>query len=198
MLLLTFNAGMNRYAIDSTRVVELIPKVDLRSIPHAPPFLVGLLAYRGKVIPVIDLGLLLADAPCRQSLSTRIILVNDAPGVQNRWNDFRSSSIKNSGPGPWNQNRDANLLGLLAERVNDLTYVKPEQIAPAPVHTADAPYLDAIVQTDQGIVQLIAVDRVRDAVLPGALSSPDRVSPPESSNEESSISEFHDPESRNS
>ena len=51
MLILTFNAGMNRYAIDSTRVVELVPKVDLRSIPHAPPFLAGLLAIAARSFP---------------------------------------------------------------------------------------------------------------------------------------------------
>ena len=33
-----------------------------------------------------------------------------------------------------------NLLGLVAEQVNDLTYVQPEQISPAPVYTAEAPY----------------------------------------------------------
>jgi chemotaxis-related protein WspB len=198
MLLLTFHAGANRYAIDSIRVVELIPKVDLRSIPHAPPYLIGLLAYRGKVVPVIDLGLLLGDAPCHQCLSTRIILVNDTPGVQNQENGNRRGSTKNRGPEPRDQNHDANLLGLVAERVNDLTYVQPEQIAPAPVHTPDAPYLDAIVQTDQGIVQLIAVDRVRDSVLRGLLSSPVSISPPESLNEAPSISEFHDPGSQNS
>ena len=32
---------------------------------------------------------------------------------------------------------------------------------PAPVSLPQAPYLDAIVQTDQGIVQLIAVEKVR-------------------------------------
>ena len=51
MLLLTFNAGANRYAIDSSRVVELIPKVDIRSIPHAPPYLVGLLATAARSFP---------------------------------------------------------------------------------------------------------------------------------------------------
>jgi len=167
MLLLTFNAGVNRYAIDSTRVVELIPKVDLRLIPHAPSFLVGLLAYRGKVVPVIDLGLLLADAPCRQNLGTRIILVNDTPSDQNQWKDDQGGLVKNGGPGPSDRKRDAGLLGLVAERVSDLTYVKPEQIVPAPVHIPDVPYLDAVVQSDQGIIQLIAVDRLRDALLRG-------------------------------
>ena len=89
MLLLTFTAGANRYAVDVTRVVELVPRVELQLIPHAPAFLAGLLGYRGKVVPVIDLGLLLDVAPCRDCLSTRIILVNDSPGDHNRWNQDR-------------------------------------------------------------------------------------------------------------
>src|SRR6516162_3614683 len=83
MLLLTFKVGPNRYAIDTARVVELIPRVALRPVPHAPAFLVGLLGYRGKIVPVIDLGLLLDTAPCRDHLSTRIMLVNHGQGGEN-------------------------------------------------------------------------------------------------------------------
>ena len=57
------------------------------------------------------------------------------------------------------------LLGLIAEHVSDLTYTRPEQIIPAPVSLPQAPYLGAIVQTDQGIVQLIVVEKVREASL---------------------------------
>jgi chemotaxis-related protein WspB len=78
MLLLNFTAGPNRYAIDVTRVVELVPRVELRLIPHAPPALAGLLGYRGHVVPVIDLGILLGASACRYCLSTRIILVRCA------------------------------------------------------------------------------------------------------------------------
>ena len=94
MLLLTFTAGTNRYAIDVTRVVEVVPRVELRKIPHAPAFLAGLLGYRGEVVPVIDLGLLLDAAPCRDCLSTRIILVNDSPGDHNRRNQNRDDSCE--------------------------------------------------------------------------------------------------------
>ena len=86
MLLLTFTAGLNRYAVDVARVIELVPRVELRPIPHAPAFLAGLLGYRGKVVPVIDLGLLLDVAPCQDRLSTRIILVDDSPDDHNRGN----------------------------------------------------------------------------------------------------------------
>ena len=81
MLLLTLKAGVNRYAIDVARVIEVVPNVELRTVPHAPSFLTGLLVYRGKVIPVLDLGQLLGSNPCRDCLSTRIILVNDGPAI---------------------------------------------------------------------------------------------------------------------
>jgi chemotaxis-related protein WspB len=161
MLLLTFTAGANRYAIDVARVVELIPRVELRPVPHAPAFLAGLLGYRGQVLPVIDLGALLGAAPCPDRLSTRIILVNDAPGDDNRADDRdRSVEVEDSqrrqpAPGP-----DRHLLGLIAEQVSDLTRVRPEQVAPAPVHLPQAPYLEAIAQTDQGFVPLIAVSKL--------------------------------------
>ena len=65
--------------------------------------------------------------------------------------------------------RDGEILGLVAEHVSDLTTTRPEQIAPIPVWLPRTPYLGAIVQTDQGIVQLIVGEKVREA----SIRSPD-------------------------
>jgi chemotaxis-related protein WspB len=165
MLLLTFTAGANRYAIDVVRIVELVPRVALRSIPRAPAFLAGLLGYRGKVVPVIDLCLLLDLAPCRDCLSTRIILVRDAPDNHNQSKPDRGDAGEDIGASQPDRVRPSDLLGLIAEHVSDLTYAQPEHVMPVPVSLPEAPYLSAVVQTDQGIVQLIAVERVRDATL---------------------------------
>ena len=165
MLLLTFTAGDNRYAVDVARVVELVPRVGLRPIPHAPAYLAGLLGYRGQVVPVIDLGALLGAAPCQDRLSTRIILVNDAPGDHNRQKDDRDEPAGQPGqprPGP---DRHGSLLGLIAEQVIDLTPVRTEQVVPAPVRLPQAPYLDAIAQLDQQFVPLIAVEKIRESAL---------------------------------
>ena len=164
MLLLTLAAGANRYAIDVARVVEVIPKVELRAVPHAPVFVAGLLNYRGEVVPVLDLCLLLGIAASQDRLSTRIILVDDTPGShnhQNRGDDIVHDEIGYSSS---KQKPRPNLLGLVAERVNDLAYVLPEQIIPTPVVLPAAPYLGAIVHTDQGIVQLIAVEQIQTAL----------------------------------
>jgi chemotaxis-related protein WspB len=165
MLLLTFTAGANRYAVEVAWVVEVVPNVELRPIPHAPAFLAGLLGYRGKVVPVIDLGSLLNGAPCRDCLSTRIILVNHTPDNRNHSKQDRGGSREENGGSRAEQEHDPNLLGLVAEHVSDLTHARPEQVAPPPVRLPQTHFLDAIIQTDQGIVQLIAVDKLREASL---------------------------------
>jgi chemotaxis-related protein WspB len=166
MLLLILKAGANRYAIDVARIIELVPRVELRTIPYGPPFLAGLLGYRGSVIPVIDLGSLLESESSRDCLSTRIIVINDAPGDQNQ-GETGAKGTNESCPNSWTgSGGGACVLGLIGEQVSDLTEVKPEQLLPAPVQLARAPFLDAIVQTDAGtIVQLIAVERIRDCSL---------------------------------
>ncbi|HZW33359.1 MAG TPA: chemotaxis protein CheW [Isosphaeraceae bacterium] len=164
MLLLTFTAGAKDYAVDVARVVELVPRVELRAVPHAPAYLAGLLGYRGQVVPVIDLGVLVGAAPCQDRLSTRIILVNDAPGDPHRRALDRNNPVGQPGqprPGP---DRHGSLLGLIAEQVIDLTPARPEQVVPAPVHLPQAPYLDAIAQLDHRFLPLIAVEKIRESV----------------------------------
>lgn len=75
MLLLLFYLNNELYAIDSSEVLEVIPKVILKKLHHAPDYVAGLLNYRGKILPVIDLALLIEGSPCRVCLSTRIIIV---------------------------------------------------------------------------------------------------------------------------
>jgi chemotaxis-related protein WspB len=192
MLLLTLKAGANRYAIDIVRVIELVPRVELRAIPYAPPFLTGLLSYRGKVIPVIDLGLLFDGTSCRDCLSTRIILVNDSPGDQNRGTDQASSSDETLGHSTTNHATELRLLGLIGEEISDLVEVRSEQVVPAPVQLPRAPFLDAIVQTDAGIIQLIAVERIRESFLKDGILEQGTGSSPDPSKAEAGLPALED------
>ena len=166
MLLLTLTVGMNQYAVDVARIVEVVPRVELRMVAHVPECLAGFLDYRGKVVPVIDLGLLLGIAPCRPRLSTRIILVDDGPDGRHRQQVYSEA-----GTGRASANRDRSLLGLIAERVSELCNSRPEQMTPPPICLPQTPYLDAIIQTDHGLVQLITVEKVRGASLSTSQSS---------------------------
>jgi chemotaxis-related protein WspB len=165
MLLLTFTADLKPFAVAVSRIVEVLPKIELRPIPHAPEFLAGLLNYRGRVVPVIDLGLLLGSTPCRSLLSSRMIVVND---IRDNLNPEGPISAQPGDRAQPTRDQAPVLLGLLAENVNELIYVQPAQISPVPVQVPNAPYVDAVVHTDRQIVPLIAVQKVRSYVLRGA------------------------------
>lgn len=75
MLLLLFEIGSDRYALDARQIVEVVPLVRLKLIPNTPDHIAGLMNYRGAAIPVIDLCRLLTAVPCENSFSTRIIIV---------------------------------------------------------------------------------------------------------------------------
>jgi len=63
MLFLTFQLGAERYALDASRVVEVLPLVELRKIPNAPHGVAGIFNYRGQPVPVADLSDLILHNP---------------------------------------------------------------------------------------------------------------------------------------
>jgi len=75
MLLLLFEIGSGRYALETNRIVEIVPLVNLKKIPSTPAFIAGLMNYRGDGMPVIDLCQLVDNSPFENLLSTRIIII---------------------------------------------------------------------------------------------------------------------------
>ena len=133
MLVLTFQVAGMAFAVAATRVVEVVPRVELRPIPHAPAHLAGLLRYRGGAVPVADLGLLMGSRPCLDRLDTRIILVEVA-------------SVDGQGSGP---------IGLIAERVEGVRRVVDDARAIETLDLPDAPYLGGAYQLDDGLFQMV-------------------------------------------
>jgi chemotaxis-related protein WspB len=171
MLLLTFRAAENLYALDVARVVEVVPRIDLRRFPHAPAFIAGMFDYRGTVVPVIDLGILLGSTACRNQLNTRIILVNSRlPGhvqLSRTPTSCDPDEGETSGGIQSRHNDDCQehrlwLLGLIAEQVSDVAMVKPEQVISSDIRLPQAPYLGAIVEFDHEMAQLIMIDNILD------------------------------------
>jgi chemotaxis-related protein WspB len=176
MLLLTFRAAESPYAVDVARVVEVVPRIDVRRLPHAPAFLAGVFDYRGMVVPVIDLGILLGSGACPYRLSTRIILVDLRPADRGG----PTLAGEADGPGSVGPGRGSapdgeaahddrhRLLGLVAEQVSDVSTVRPDQVISAAMQLPQSPYLGAIVAIGREMVQLIEPDRILDASLRSA------------------------------
>ncbi len=139
MLMLLFYIGEDRYALETKRVVEVLPMVKLKTLHHAPAYIPGLFNYRSRLVPVIDLCHLIRGSPCRSHLSTRIVLVN--------YQVRREPS-----------DRSWQILGLMAERVTD-TLNKPETEFVDPGIKLDAaPYLGEMITDEQGMIQCVRVE----------------------------------------
>lgn len=127
--------GDDRYALESSRVVEVLPLVALRKLHQAPECVAGIFNYRGQIVSVIDLCRLMQGHQSRPHLSTRIVMV--------KYLD-RDSTPR--------------LLGLMAERVTE-TLNTPETALVEPAVTVNsAPYLGKIIVDERGMIQCLRVE----------------------------------------
>ena len=76
MLFLLFQLGQDRYALDAGQVTEVLPLVEIKQVPQAPPGVAGVFDFRGAPVPVIDLSQLALGRPAQRRLSTRLIVVH--------------------------------------------------------------------------------------------------------------------------
>ena len=67
-----------RFGIDTKQIVEVLGSKPLRSVPLAPPFVAGIFAYRGEVLPAVSLRALLGLRPLD---APGCLLVLDAYGA---------------------------------------------------------------------------------------------------------------------
>ncbi len=140
MLMLVFRLGEDRFALDTSRIAEIVPSVVLRKLPHAPAYVAGIFNHRGTVVPVIDLCGLMQDRPSRDFLSTRIVLVR-----------------------PETENESTHLLGLRAEGVTETLKVAPSDLVDPGITLEHVPYLGKIVNDAQGMIQCIKVEKILPA-----------------------------------
>jgi chemotaxis-related protein WspB len=137
VLFLVFQLADARYALDAGEVAEVLPLVNITPIPRAPAGIVGVFDFRGRPVPLVDLGQIALDRPAERRLSTRIILAH-----------YRGAR------------GEAQLLGLIAERVTETMRRDRAEFVPTNVTSAAAPYLGPVASDERGLIQWIVVDQL--------------------------------------
>ena len=137
MLFLLFQLGKDRYALEASRVVEVVPLLALKKLPQAPTGVAGIFNYRGRPVPAVDLGALTLGQPASERFSTRIIIVNypDASGANH-------------------------LLGLIAERATETLRKDAKDFVDPGVKLGAAPYLGPILMEGSRAIQLVYEHRL--------------------------------------
>jgi chemotaxis-related protein WspB len=140
-LFLLFRIGEERYALEAVEIAEVLPRVPLKPIAHAPQWVAGVFAHRGEMIPVIDLAALTFGQSARARTSTRLVLVH-----------YRVDA-----------GRPLQLLGLVLEQATDTLRCAPSEFKAYGLDNPQAPYLGPVREDESGLLQWIRVQDLLSA-----------------------------------
>jgi len=106
---LTFYIDEQLFAIQSSQVVEIIRTQPITYIPKLPPYVIGVINLRGKIVPLIDLRLKFDKTP-------------------REYDDYTSVVVVETGELS---------VGFIVDRVNDVTDISVNQISDSPKLSKD-------------------------------------------------------------
>ena len=150
MLLLVFTVGAEDYAIESRRVIEVLPLVTARPIPRMPESIKGIFTHRGRLVPLVDLGRLLTDQPLRETLSTRVIVVEFSTGPDDQ-------RVR---------------LGVAAENVLSLCSSDETEASLPTIRSPAAPALGRLLRIGGRTIQVLDVEHLLPPSLVAGLDAP--------------------------
>jgi chemotaxis-related protein WspB len=141
MLFLKFRIGSESYALDAAQIAEVLPLVQITRVPQAPLGVAGLINYRGRFVPVLDLSELMFGEPARPHISTRLILA--------RYGEH--------------------LLGLIAEQATETMRREAASFAESGIAGDAAPYLGPVTQDGGQLIRRIELQKLLPAAVSGVL-----------------------------
>ncbi|MFZ5758867.1 MAG: chemotaxis protein CheW [Thermodesulfobacteriota bacterium] len=135
---LTFKLAEEVFALDVAKVREILELATITKVPQTPAFMRGVINLRGRVVPVIDLRLTFGMSRTEQTVDTCIIVVEV---------DVGGEMI---------------VLGVLADSVQEVVEMEPEQIEPAPhIGTRlNTEFIRGMGKLNNDFVMILDIDRV--------------------------------------
>ena len=135
---LTFKLAEEVFALDVAKVREILEYTSVTKVPRTPEFMRGVINLRGSVVPVIDLRLKFGMTATEQTINTCIIVVE----------------VEMEG--------EILLLGALADSVQEVNEMEPEQIE-APPHIGtrlNTDFIKGMGKQGNDFVMILDIDRV--------------------------------------
>ena len=135
---LTFRLEDEIFALDITKVREVLDYTIVTKVPRTPDFMRGVINLRGSVVPVVDLRLKFGLTRTEQSVSTCVII----------------TEVSIDG--------EATVLGALADAVQEVLELEPGQIDPPPRlgTRLDTAFIRGMGKRGDEFLILLDIDRV--------------------------------------
>jgi len=148
---LTFELDRETFALDVAKVREILDSPTVTKVPQTPQYMRGVINLRGSVVPVIDLRLKFGMAETEQTVNTCIIVVE----------------IELDG--------ELIILGALADSVQEVIDLEPEQIEPSPrIGTKlNTDFIKGMGKHNEQFIMILDIDKVFSATELAAVAGED-------------------------
>lgn len=135
---LTFNLAEEVFAVDVGRVREILEITNITKVPQTPEFMRGVINLRGSVVPVIDMRLKFGMSETERTVNTCIVVVEVT------------------------MDGETTVLGALADSVQEVIDMEPEQIEAAPhIGTQlNTDFIKGMGKHDGRFVMILDIDRI--------------------------------------
>ena len=135
---LTFKLADEIFAVDVAKVREILEVTTITRMPRVPEYMCGVINLRGSVVPVIDLKQKLGMIATDRTVDTCIILVEISQGTETV------------------------VLGALADSVQEVFELEPENIEPAPKIGVglDTDFIQGMGKHNDQFMMILDMDRV--------------------------------------
>jgi purine-binding chemotaxis protein CheW len=136
---LTFALRNERYAVNVMGVRKIIRPMDISPVPRAPAELLGVINWRGKIVPVVDLRIKFGfeATPTTDRSCILIVEKGEQAGAQN-------------------------LIGLLVDEAHEVITLNAADIEDAPRFGAavDVAYIRGLAKTKAGVTILLDLEQM--------------------------------------
>ncbi len=135
---LTFTLGDELFSVEVSKVREVLDYTNITKIPRTPEYMRGVINLRGSVVPVMDLRLKFGMSKTENKRNTCIIVLEI------------------------NTDDETIILGALADSVQEVFELEPDQIEPAPRFGTKfkAEFLRGMGKRDENFIMILDIDKV--------------------------------------
>ncbi len=135
---LTFTLADEEYGIGILKIKEIIGMMPITTVPQTPEFVKGVINLRGKVIPVMDLGLRFGMEAMDYTERTCIIVVEI---------EGQTGTV---------------MIGVVVDSVSEVLNIKGEDIEDTPTFGTklNTDYIHGMAKMEGGVKILLEIDKV--------------------------------------
>lgn len=135
---LSFTIRNDHYAVNVTKVLEVLQEENITPVPNAPAFIRGIINFRGDVVPVFETRVRFNLSERKSDDTYNIIVLDISEGA------------------------DMFRLGAVVDKVKDVITIEDTDIKPVPTMSKEfnTDFLQGIYKLDNEFIMLLNVEKV--------------------------------------